>query len=61
MSQPPPIPEPPPMGDEASDVWRLFQHVVARLRELEGIAERLSATSADPVAAVDYWEWKARG
>lgn len=40
------------MGDEAADIE-------AMLRQLEEIAERLAATTADPIAFSDFWLWKA--
>jgi hypothetical protein len=42
------------MDDELGDCW-------ARLAALEEIAERLAATSADPIAVSDFWLWKAVG
>lgn len=39
------------MGDEDRRTWD-------RLRQLEGIADRLAATCADPQAVADYWAWK---
>lgn len=39
------------MRDEAA-------HIRERLRQLEEIADRLAATSADPIAVADLETWK---
>jgi hypothetical protein len=52
VTGPPPPPDGPSMRDEMSDCW-------ARLVALEEIAERLTATCADPIAVSDFWLWKA--
>lgn len=41
------------------DPWAAYDELMRRSLVLEEIAERLAATSADPVAAADFWEWKA--
>lgn len=50
----------PPVPDETIDFWDLFVRTKARLGELEGIAERMVATCADPIAVSDYWRWRAQ-
>lgn len=57
MPGPPPIPQPPPMGDEATDVWRLLHQAMDHLMAIEAIADRLAATCADPQAVADYQAW----
>lgn len=47
------------MRDEMSDAWAAFDELMRRSLVLEGIAERLAATAADPQAVADWWEWKA--
>lgn len=47
------------MRDEMSDAWAAYDELMRRCLVLEEIAERLAATSADPIAAADFWEWKA--
>lgn len=47
------------MRDEMSDAWAAYDELMRRSLVLEEIAERLAATSADPVAVSDWWTWKA--
>lgn len=47
------------LGPQA-DPWAAYDELMRRSLKLEEIAERLAATSADPVAAADFWEWKAK-
>lgn len=47
------------MRDELSDAWAAYDELTLRLSTLEGIAERMVATCADPIAVSDYWLWKA--
>lgn len=47
------------MRDEQADAWAAYDELTRRLLILEEIADRLAATSADPVATADFWVWKA--
>jgi uncharacterized small protein (DUF1192 family) len=47
------------MRDEMSDAWAAVDELQRRILVLEEIAERLTATSADPIAVADFWVWKA--
>jgi len=49
------------MRDEMSDAWAAYDSLVRRTLELDEIAGRLAATSADAAAVADYWVWKADG
>lgn len=53
------------MRDEMADAYAahdsFLAELLARLTDLEDIAERMVATCADPIAVSDYWTWKARG
>lgn len=40
-------------------IWAAYDELLRRILALEEIAERLAATSADPVAVADFWLWKA--
>lgn len=40
------------------DAWTAYDNLARRLLALDEIAERLAATSADPIAVADYWAWK---
>lgn len=42
-----------------TDPWAAYDELTRRCLVLEEIAERLAATSADPIATADFWEWKA--
>lgn len=44
--------------DPSSDPWAAYDELMRRCSVLEEIAERLAVTSADPIAAADFWEWK---
>jgi hypothetical protein len=48
-----------PMRDELTDAWSAYDELTRRLLALEEITERLAATTPDPIAQSDYWEWKA--
>lgn len=49
------------MRDEMSDAWAAYDELMRRSLVLEEIAERLAATSVDPVAVDDLKAWKAGG
>jgi len=49
------------MGDEAAKVWGHYDELLRRCLTLEGIAERLAATSADPVAVEEFLAWRESG
>ena len=47
-------------GMSEARIWAAYDRLLRRLLTLEEIAERLSATSADPIAVSDFWLWKAQ-
>ena len=47
-------------GMSEARIWAAYDQLLRRLLTLEEIAERLSATSADPIAVSDFWLWKAQ-
>lgn len=47
------------MGDEMSDAWAALDEARIQMTILEGIADRLAATCADPMAVEDFRRWKA--
>lgn len=49
------------MRDEEADAWAAYDELTRRFLALEEIAERMTATCADPVAVSDFWLWKAGG
>jgi hypothetical protein len=57
VSQPPP----PRDGPPRRDAWAAYDELTRRLLALEEIAERLAATSVDPIAVDDWRAWKAGG
>ena len=46
-------------GSGEQRIWAAYDELLRRCLALEEIAERLAATSADPVAVSEFWEWKA--
>lgn len=49
-------------GPGAGGIWAAaYDDLLRRCVVLEEIADRLAATSADPIAVSDYWLWKMGG